>query len=91
MDLLNDLDTIPTDILVVCEQRVRKKRKLNELHAKKAVITQNRFEMLSKQIKHQFAPAAAFRRVRVAPSLTRCRQIDGTRLSIPKTILPNEQ
>lgn len=94
MDLLNDLDTIPTDILVICEQRVRKRRKLNELHAKKAVITQNRFEMLSKQIKHQFAPAATFRRVHVASAAfahrnRQRRRIDS--IKTPKTILQNDQ
>lgn len=71
MDLLQTLDTIPTEIQIACEQRVRNKRRVDDLNAKKAVITQNRFEMLSKQIKHQFAATATFRRIKM-PVRRRC-------------------
>lgn len=70
MDLLHQIDHLPTDKLITCEQRIRQKRQIDELNAKKAVKTQNRFEMLSKQIKHQFTPAATFRRVKLRPRKT---------------------
>lgn len=82
MDLLQTLDTIPHDILITCEQRTRNKRRIDDLNAKKAVITQNRFEMLSKQIKHQFGATATFRRIKMP---MRRRWIAGSTI-LPKII-----
>lgn len=82
MNLLQTLDTIPTDILIACEQRIRNKCQIDDLHAKKAIITQNRFEMLSKQIKHQFTATATYRRIKL-PLRRRCVT------TIPKIISKN--
>lgn len=84
MNLLQTLDTIPTEILIACEQRVRNKRRIDDLNAKKAVIAQNRSEMLSKQHKHQFTATATYRRPKM-PVRRRC--ITGNTI-LPKKIIP---
>lgn len=65
MELLRKLDEIPADLLVICERATRDKRKMDKLLSKRAVIQQNRFEMWTKQIRHQFAPIPDFRRVNI--------------------------
>lgn len=62
MDLLQTLDSIPLDILNYCEQRIRRNRRMDASNAKKAIVSQSRFTMLSKQIEQHFNPAAVFRR-----------------------------
>lgn len=62
MNLLQTLDSIPLDILTDCEQRIRRGRRIDASNAKKAIVAQNRFTMLSKQIEQHFSPAAVFRR-----------------------------
>lgn len=61
--LLQKLDKMPQNILKKCEQYVRNKRKIDVELSKKAVVQQNRFQMWTKQIKHQFEPAAEFKRI----------------------------
>lgn len=63
MALLQKLDEIPPNILQKCEQYVRNKRRIDFELSKKAIVQQNRFEMWTKQIKHQFEPAAEFKRI----------------------------
>lgn len=62
MDLLQTLDSIPLDILSYCEQRIRRNHRTDASNAKKAIVSQSRFTMLSKQIAQHFNPAAVFRR-----------------------------
>lgn len=62
MDLLQTLDSIPLDILNDCEQRIRRNRHTDTSNAKRAIVAQNRFTMLSKQIEQHFNPAAVFQR-----------------------------
>ncbi|XP_031623082.1 uncharacterized protein LOC116340628 [Contarinia nasturtii] len=54
MELLQILDNISTDILIICRDRVRKKYLFKDMESKKAILAQNRFEILKKQIKNQF-------------------------------------
>lgn len=62
LHLLQKLDHIPLDLLVTCEKNIREKRHINKERSKQAVVTQNRFEMLTKQIKQQSASVAKFQR-----------------------------
>lgn len=67
MELLRKLDEIPVDLLLICEKATRDKRKMDKSLSKRAVIQQNRFEMWTKQIRHQFTPIPDFRRVNILP------------------------
>lgn len=80
MDLLRQLDELPADILVICEKITRNKRRQSKMLSKRAVIQQSRFEMWTKQIRHQFAPIPEFRRVNiVAPFLAKRRSKVGVK------------
>lgn len=53
VESLQIMDNIPINILYVCEDRIRRTWKFNVMHSKKAVVTQNRFDKLNRQIQHQ--------------------------------------
>lgn len=65
MELLRKLDNIPAAILETCEKLTRDRRRQEKILSKKSVIQQNRFEMWTKQIKHQFTAIPKFRRVNI--------------------------
>lgn len=65
MELLRKLDDMPAAILVICEKLTRDRRRQEKILSKKSVIQQNRFEMWTKQIKHQFTPIPKFKRVNI--------------------------
>lgn len=57
IQLLQCIDMLSADILEICVIKVRRKWHFNDLHASNAIVTQNRFDMLKKQIKHQLVSA----------------------------------
>lgn len=69
MELLRKLDELPAEILAICEKSTRDRRRQDKMLSKRAVIQQSRFEMWTKQIKHQFTSIPEFRRVNVVAPL----------------------
>ena len=83
LNLLGQLDEIPVALLKSSERTTREKRKLRRDQSTKAVIEQNRFELWKKQIKHQFAPAAEFRRVMLLPFWKKNPRKSSGQMSLP--------
>lgn len=83
MALLQNLDEIPIDVLTDCEKSVRERRRLAKERAKEAIVAQRRLDMLAKQLKQRFMPAAVFRRVQI-PTIVQ-KRIRATRnIAMPK-------
>lgn len=70
MDLLQQMDTIPCDILKSSIKSTRVNRKLLIEQSKKSMVKQKRFELLKKQLLNQFTPASRFKRVTVTTKKT---------------------
>lgn len=65
MNLLEQMDDIPLDILKLATQMTREKRRTDREQSKIAMIKQKRFELLKKQLLNQFTPTARYKRVTV--------------------------
>lgn len=70
MDLLQQMDTIPWEILKSSIKSTRAKRKLLIEQSKKSMVKQKRFDLLKKQLLNQFTPASRFKRVTVTTKKT---------------------
>lgn len=53
--LLQRMDDFSSEILDICEVKIRRKWKKVDFHSKMAITTQKRFNILNMQIKHQFS------------------------------------
>lgn len=65
LDIFQQLDTIPVDILRSAEQVAKENRKRIAEQTRLAVIKQKRFDLLKKQLRNQFTAVAPFRRVTI--------------------------
>lgn len=54
INLLQRTDRISSDILEVCQKKIRRKWYIDDVNSKKAIITQKRFDKLNVQIRQQF-------------------------------------
>lgn len=84
MALLQNLDEVPIDVLTDCEKSVRERRRLDKERAKEAIVVQKRLDMLAKQLKQRFMPAAVFRRVHI-PTIVQKRIRAARKLVTPQT------
>lgn len=69
MDLFCNLDDIPAAILLICEKLTRDRRRHKKVVSKESVIQLNRFDMWTKQIRHQFTPIPKFKRANIVSSI----------------------
>ncbi|KAG4073788.1 hypothetical protein HA402_001012 [Bradysia odoriphaga] len=65
LDLFQQLDTIPVDILRGAEQVAKENRKRIAEQTRLAVIKQKQFDLLKKQLRNQFTAVAPFKRVTI--------------------------
>lgn len=65
LDIFQQLDTIPVDILRSAERVAKENRKRIADQTRLAVIKQKRFDLLKKQLRNQFAAVAPFKRVTI--------------------------
>ncbi|KAJ6643216.1 hypothetical protein Bhyg_08173 [Pseudolycoriella hygida] len=65
LDIFQQLDTIPVDILRSAEQLAKENRKRIAEQTRLAVIKQKRFDLLKKQLRNQFTAVAPFKRVTI--------------------------
>lgn len=66
IDLLQQMDTIPCDILKLAIKSTKSNRKQTFEQSKKAMIKQKRFELLKKQLINQFTPTSRHKRVTIS-------------------------
>lgn len=66
LKLLQDLDDLPLEILKLGEKEAREARKHAKEETKTALIKQKRYDLMKKQMKHQFSKAKQFTRVSVS-------------------------
>lgn len=65
LDIFQQLDTIPIDILRSAEQVAKENRKRIAEQTRLAVIKQKRFDLLKKQLRNQFTAVAPFKRITI--------------------------
>lgn len=54
LNSLQSFDNIPSYIFIVCRDRIHKKWIIDDINSHKAVLGLNRFQMLDRQIHHNF-------------------------------------
>lgn len=62
VELLQTLDERPFETVKVSKEKVKLRRRADKRQSKLAVVAQSRLDMLSRQLKQYFTPAAIFRR-----------------------------
>lgn len=66
MNVLQQLDDIPLDILKESEKMAREQRKLAGEQTRTALIKQKRYDVMLRQMKNHFSSVVPFKRVSVA-------------------------
>ncbi len=76
LDIFQQLDTIPVDILRSAEQVAKENRKRIAEQTRLAVIKQKRFDLLKKQLRNQFTAVAPFKRVTITTVTTERKSLN---------------
>lgn len=66
LDVFHQMDTIPLEVLRVGEKFMRAQRRMRQQRTADALVKQQRYDLMRRQIENHFSATAQFRRVKIA-------------------------
>lgn len=71
LNIFHQMDNIPLDVLRIGEKFVRAQRRMRQLRTADALVKQQRYDLMRRQIENHFSATAEFRRVKIVANLHR--------------------
>lgn len=68
LKVFEQMDAIPLELLRVGENFMRAQRKMRQQRTADALVKQQRYDLMRRQIENHFTAIAQFRRVKIAPT-----------------------
>lgn len=69
LDIFHQMDAIPLDVLRVGEKFMRAQRRMRQQQTAEALVKQQRYDLMRRQIENHFSATAQFRRVKILSHL----------------------